>query len=259
MISDHAIIHPSAKIASNVKIDAFSIIGEDVEIAEGTWVGSNVVIEKWTRIGKNNKIFPFSSVGAAPQDLTYAEEKTYLEIGDRNTIREFCTLNRGTMKEEGVTRIGNDNLLMAYVHIAHDCQIGDFTVLSNNVTLAGHVKIEDYVVMGGLSAVYQFCRIGAYSFITGGSLIMKDVLPFTKVSQASENYAAPFGLNSIGLRRHGFTEAKRALLKQAYRIIYQDKLTAKEAVEALKPLITECEEINLLIQAIEQSKHGIIR
>jgi UDP-N-acetylglucosamine acyltransferase len=251
VIDKTAIIDPSAKIANNVHIGPYSVIGPNVEIGEGTWIGPHVVIQGSTRIGRDNKIYQFSSVGEVTQDLKYEGEPTYLEIGDRNVIREFCTFNRGTAKNTS-TKIGSDNLFMAYVHIAHDCVVGNHTVFSNNASLAGHVTVEDYVVLGGYSGVFQFCRVGAHSFVATNSVVIKDVPPYVKVSGY---YAKPYGLNSVGLQRRGFTEVVLAELKNAYRIIYRNGLTVANAIEELQKI--ETAEIRELIQFIETS--GIVR
>jgi UDP-N-acetylglucosamine acyltransferase len=253
-IDKTAVIDPSAKIASNVHIGAYSVIGADVEIGEGTWIGPHVVINGPTRIGKDNKIFQFSSLGEMPQDLKYKGEKTCLEIGDRNSIREFCTFNRGTVQDKGVTKIGNDNLFMAYVHIAHDCDVGNHTIFANNASLAGHVKVEDFVTLGGFSGVFQFCRVGSHSFISTNSVVIKDVPPYVKVSG---HYAKPFGLNTIGLQRRGFNEEVIAELKRAYRVIYRSGLTITQALEELQKLANP--QIQPLISFIEASSAGIVR
>lgn len=258
MIDKLAIIDPAAKIASNVTIGAYTIIGSDVEIDTGTWIGPHTIIKGATKIGKNNKIYQFASIGEDPQDIKYQGEKTYLEIGDNNIIREFCTIDRGTPNGKKTTRIGNNNMLMSYVHIAHDCQIGSYTVFANNATLAGHVKVDNYVVLGGFAVVYQFCHLGAHSFIAGAALVTKDVLPFVKVA-GNDIYAKPFGLNSIGLRRRGFTPQTRQLLKHAYKIIYHEGLTTEEAVTKLQPMIEQCPEIQNFIEIIKTSRHGIAR
>ncbi len=253
MIHTTAIIDPCAKIGSNVHIGPYSIIGADVEIGDGTWIGPHVVIKGPTRIGKNNKIFQFSSLGEEPQDLKYNNERTWLEIGDNNTIREFCTFNRGTT-EANTTKIGNDNLFMAYVHVAHDCLIGNHTIFANNASLAGHVTIEDHVILSGFSGVFQFCRVGAHSFATTNSVIIKDVPPFMKVSGY---YAKPFGLNTVGLQRHGFTPATISNLKRAYKIVYRNSLTVANALEELKKI--ECDKTRQLTTFIENSSAGIVR
>ena len=253
-IHQTAIVDPTARIANNVHVGPYSIIGADVEIGEGTWIGPHVVINGPAKIGKDNKIFQFSSIGEMPQDLKFHGEKTLLEIGDRNVIREFCTFNRGTVQDKGTTKIGNDNLFMAYVHIAHDCEVGNQTVFANNASLAGHVKIEDYVNLGGFSGVFQRCRVGAYSFVTTNSVVIKDVPPFIKVAG---HYAKPFGLNTIGLQRRGFTEELIAELKRAYRLIYRNGLTLAEAIAQLQQM--ENPHIQQLTLFLESSSAGIVR
>ena len=254
MIHASAIIDPSAKIASNVHIGPYSVIGADVEIGEGTWIGSHVVIKGPTTIGSHNKIHSFASLGEDPQDLKYQGEKTYLIIGNRNTIREFCTLNRGTVQDKSTTQIGSDNLFMSYVHIAHDCVVGNHTVFANNASLAGHVKVEDHAILGGFSGVFQFCRVGAHSFIATNSVVIKDVPPFVKVSG---HYAKPFGLNTVGLQRRGFAEAALAELRRAYKIIYRNGLTVVDAIQELRKM--QSPEIGHLIEFIEASNAGIAR
>lgn len=254
MIHRTAIIDPSAKIAANVHIGPYSVIGPDVEIGEGTWIGPHVVIQGPAKIGRDNKIFQFSSVGECPQDLKFQGEKTYLEIGDRNTIRECCTINRGTAQDRGITRIGNDNLFMAYVHIAHDCEIGNHVVFANGASLAGHVTVEDYVVLSGFSGVYQFCRIGAHSFAATNAVIIKDVPPFVKVSGF---YAKPYGLNTVGLQRRGFAATALKELRRAYKVIYRQGLTVANALQELRQ--TTVPEVNQFAQFIEASVGGIVR
>jgi UDP-N-acetylglucosamine acyltransferase len=254
VIDKTAIIDPLARVAGNVCIGPYSVIGPDVEIGEGTWVGPHVVIRGPTKIGRVNKIFQFSSIGEIPQDMKFQGEKTYLEIGDGNTFREFCTVNRGTVQDKGITRIGNHNLFMAYVHVAHDCEIGNYTIFANNASLAGHVKVEDYAILSGFAGVFQFCRLGAHSFAATNSVIIKDVPPFVKVSGY---YAKPFGLNTVGLQRRGFEHQTIMQLRRAYKIIYRNGLTVAKAVEKLQ--IIECEEIRRLIHFIETSTTGIVR
>ncbi len=253
-IDKTAIIDPSAKIADNVHVGAYSIIGAEVEIGEGTWIGPHVVIKGPTKIGRNNKILQFASVGEDPQDLKYKDERTWLEMGDNNIIREFCTINRGTAQDKGVTRIGNNNLFMSYVHIAHDCVVGNHTVFANNASLAGHVVVEDHVILGGFSGVFQFCRVGAHSFIATNSVVIKDVPPYVKVSG---HYAKPFGLNTVGLQRRGFGEEIVKQLRQAYKIIYRNGLTIADAINELRKL--EVPELSPLIEFIETSSAGIVR
>jgi len=256
MIDSKAVIDPSAKIAEDVTIGPWTVIGPDVEIGSGTWIGPHVVINGPTKIGRENKIFQFASVGEVTQDKKYHGEETWLEIGDHNTIREFCTLNRGTGHGGGVTKIGDDNLFMAYVHIAHDCIIGNHTVFANNASLAGHVKIADYVIMGGFSAAGQFCSLGEYSFASAGSLIDKDVLPYIKVSG---HFARPFGLNVIGLKRNNFDLQTIRLMRQAYRIIYRSELTVEKAIQQLEPLVPDCSAVQLMIDGLRTSERGIAR
>jgi UDP-N-acetylglucosamine acyltransferase len=255
VIHETAIIDPTATIASNVHIGPYSIIGPEVEIGEGTWIGPHVVIQGYTKIGKDNKIFQFASLGEVTQDKKYRGDKTFLEIGDRNVIREFCTFNRGTA-EQGTTRIGHDNLFMAYVHIAHDCIVGNHTIFANNASLAGHVTVEDYVILSGFAGVFQSCRVGAHSFASMGSMIDKDVLPFVKVSGY---YAKPYGLNTVGMKRRGFAVDTMLWLRRAYKTIYRKGLTVKDAVAQLQQMAENCSEIQGLIDFIEASERGIVR
>ncbi len=254
MIHNTAIIDPSAKIANDVHIGPYSVIGPNVEIGEGTWIGPHVVIQGPCRIGAHNKIYQFSSVGEAPQDLKFKGEETFLEMGDRNIVREFCTINRGTAQDNSMTRIGNDNLFMAYVHIAHDCVIGNHNIFANNASLAGHVILEDYITLGGFSGVFQFCRIGSHSFIATNSVVIKDVPPFVKVSGY---YAKPFGLNTVGLQRRGFSDDTILQLRRAYKVIYRNSLTVPQALEELQKV--SCPEVSQMAQFISLSNAGIVR
>lgn len=256
MIDKTAIIDPSAKIAANVVIGPWTVIGSEVEIGEGTWIGPHVVINGPTKIGRDNKIYQFASVGEAPQDLKFKGERTFLEMGDRNVVREFCTINRGTAQDKSITRIGNDNLFMAYVHIAHDCEIGNHTIFANNASLAGHVRIDDYANLAGFSGVFQHCRVGTHSFAASGALITKDVPPFVKVSGS---YAKPYGLNVVGLQRHGFTPESILQLRRAYKVIYRKGLTLKNAIVELREMLSECPSLEQLIQFVETSSAGIVR
>lgn len=257
VIHTNTIIHPTAKIADNVEIGPWTVIGADVEIGEGTWIGSHVVIKGSTRIGRDNKIFQFSSIGEDAQDKKYKGEKTYLEIGDRNVIREACTINRGVQSAGGITRIGNDNLFMAYVHVAHDCLVGNNTIFANQSTLAGHVVIGDYVIFGGVCGVNQFCQVGAHSFIGGGTKLTKDVLPFLLIDGGQD--AKTCGLNAEGLRRRGFSPETINNLRRAYKIIFRNGLTVAQAVEQLTEMIPECPEVETMITALQQSTRGIVR
>ncbi len=256
MISEQATIHPSAKIAEEVTIGPGCIIGADVEIDTGSWIGPYVVIHGPTHIGKNNKIFQFSSIGDEPQDTTYRGEPTRLEVGDDNVIREYCMISRGTVKGGGVTRIGNKNYLMAYSHIGHDCLLGNRIILVNYAALSGHVTVNDYATIGAYAAVHQFCHIGAYAFITRATYVTKDVLPYIMVG-GSDTSAC--GINTVGLRRSGFSASTIAQLKDAYKIIFREVLTVQEAMAKLEVMQTDCPEVILLIDAMNNSKRGIVR
>ncbi len=257
MISEHAIIDASAKLAANVEVGPWSVIGPDVEIDSGTVIGPHVVIKGPTKIGKNNRIYQFVSLGEVPQSINYKNEPTQLIIGDNNVIREFCTLNRATADgATGVTRIGNRNFLMSYVHIAHDCQIGNDIVFANNASLSGHVIAEDFCVFGGFSAVHQRCHIGSYSFVSGETSVGKDVPPYVLVSG---HPAKVFGLNLVGLKRRGFSEGQLVNLKHAYNIIYRKGLTTQKAIAELEILLPEQPEVRLLIDSLNNSTRGIVR
>ncbi|HKJ21819.1 MAG TPA: acyl-ACP--UDP-N-acetylglucosamine O-acyltransferase [Gammaproteobacteria bacterium] len=256
MIDERAVVDPSARIADDVHVGPYTVIGADVQIGEGTWVGPHVVLQGPTTIGRRNQIYQFASVGEVPQDKKYRGEKTHLEIGDDNVIRECCTINRGTVQGGGVTRVGDDNWIMAYVHIAHDCIIGDHTVFANNSSLAGHVVVEDYAILGGFTLVHQFCNIGAYAFTGKASGIVKDVPPYVRVSGPA---AKPYGLNSEGLKRHGFPAQTLTCLRRAYKIVYRSNLTVKRAVDELRELARESAEVARLADFIEKSSRGIVR
>lgn len=256
MIHPQAIIDPGAKLAKDVSVGPFSVIGADVEIGEGTVIESHVVINGPTRIGRENKIYSFAAIGGDPQDKKYAGETTELEIGDRNVIREYCTISRGTAQDVGVTRIGNDNWIMATVHIAHDCQIGSHTIFANSATLAGHVTIEDYAILGGFTLVHQFCKVGAHCFTAMNSVISKDVLPFIMVSG---HMAKPHGLNTEGLKRRGFSSDALSKLRKAYKIIYRSGNTLEQAAEQLEPIAQGCEEVAQLLDFLKNVTRGIVR
>ncbi|HLA74554.1 MAG TPA: acyl-ACP--UDP-N-acetylglucosamine O-acyltransferase [Gammaproteobacteria bacterium] len=256
MIDSRAIIDPKATLAAGVSVGPFSIIGPDVEIGANTWIGPHVVINGPTRIGADNKIYQFASIGDAPQDKKYAGEPTRLEIGDRNTIREYCTINRGTVQGGGVTKIGDDNWIMAYVHIAHDCRIGNQGILANCASLAGHVTVDDYAILGGFTIVHQFCAIGAHCFCGMGSVISMDVPPYVMVSG---HPAEPHGINSEGLKRRGFGNTALRMLREAYKTIYKSNLTLAQAIEQLKKLQKECAEVGVLVTFLEKATRGIVR
>lgn len=251
-----AVIHPSAKVAGGVEVGAYSIIGENVSIGRGTRIGPHVVIEGPTRIGEDNQIYQFASIGAAPQDKKFAGEDTELIIGDRNVIRECCTLNRGTTQDKGKTVIGDDNWIMAYVHIAHDCTVGNNTIFANSATLAGHVEIRDWVILGGFSLVHQFCVLGEHAFTGMGSAISKDVPPYAMVSGAP---AEPRSINLEGLKRRGFDTQAIQRIKDAHRIIYRQGLTTQDALARIEQQYGEHDDIHLLLDFCQHSKRGLIR
>lgn len=256
MIHPTAIIDESAKIASDVSIGPYAVIGSNVEIGEGTWIGPHVVINGPTRIGRDNKIFQFNSIGDIPQDKKFEGEVSSLEIGDRNTIREYCTFNRDTKHGAGVTRVGDDNWIMAYVHIAHDCQVGNNVIMANNATLAGHVTIGDHAILGGFTLVHQFCAVGTHAFSAMGTAIGKDVAPFVMVAGQP---ASTRGLNSEGLKRHGFDAETLGSLKKAYKAIFRSGLKVEEAIEQLHGLDAQSPEIHALAEFIRTSTRGIVR
>lgn len=256
MIHSTAVVDASASVAADVEIGPYSVIGADVEIDSGTWIGPHVVINGPTRIGKNNKIYQFSSLGEIPQDKKFDGEPTRLEIGDGNTIREYVTINRGTVQDRGATIVGNDNWIMAYVHIAHDCVIGNHTVMANATSLAGHVEVADYVITGGFSLIYQFCSLGAYSFTGFGAHVNKDVPPYVTVAG---QMAKPHGINSEGLRRHEFSKEAVSAIKKAYKLLYRSNLSVAESLEQIKPLAEEYKELVSLYEFVSNSQRGIAR
>ena len=256
MIHTTAIIDPGAELAADVSVGPYTVIGPDVVVGAGSVIGPHVVINGPTRLGRDNRIYQFASIGEAPQDKKYAGEPTRLEIGDRNTFREFVTINRGTAQDEGVTTLGDDNWIMAYVHIAHDCRIGNQTIFANNASLAGHVTIGDAVILGGFTLVYQFCSIGAYSLTAYGSGVSLNIPPYVTVGGSP---ARPHGLNMEGLRRRGVPPATRKLLKQAYKTLYRENLSLQDAIKVLKDRAQDCSELEILVTFLEQQKRGIVR
>jgi UDP-N-acetylglucosamine acyltransferase len=250
-----AYVHPQANVAKNVVIEPFVTIDKNVEIGEGTWIGSNVTIMEGARIGKNCKIFPGSVISAPPQDLKYNGEQTSVIIGDNTTIREYVTINRGT-RANWETVIGNNCLLMAYVHVAHDCVIGSNVILANCATLAGHVNIDDWAIIGGLSAVHQFVNIGCHSMISGGSLVRKDVPPYTKSAREPLSYV---GINSIGLRRRGYSSEKIKEIQDIYRIIYLKGLNVTQAVDVIEAEMPATAERDEILSFISRSSRGIMK
>lgn len=256
MIHATAIVDPQAEIDHDVEIGAYALIGPQVRIGSGSRIGSHVTIQGITRLGRDNRVYAFGSLGEAPQDKKYAGEPTRLEIGDGNTIREYCSINRGTAQDAGVTRIGNDNWIMAYVHVAHDCQIGNHTILANMTTLAGHVHVDDYAILGGGTLVHQFCRLGAHIIIGGGSRIRQDVPPYL---MADGSEIKPRGLNVEGLKRRGYSADTIACLKRAYKTIYRAGLTLEEVKVQLAEQRRHCAEVGLFLDFLETSTRGIIR
>ena len=255
-IDPRAVVDLKAKLAPDVSVGAYCVIGADVEIGAGSVIGPHVVIQGPTRMGKGNHVMPFASLGGAPQDKKYAGEPTLLEIGDRNSIFEFVTLNRGTAQDKGTTRIGSDNWLMAYVHVAHDSRVGDRAVLANGVTLAGHVDIEDWAILGGFTKIHQFVRIGAHSFTGMNVDITRDVPPYVMVSGTP---VEPHGINSEGLKRRGFSADQIRNIKNAYRILYRSELRLEEALEQLRALGTSQPEVALMVGFLEKSERSITR
>lgn len=256
MIDERAIIEPGAEIGENVTVGPFSIISGGASIGDDTWIGPHVVISGRTRIGRRNRIYQFSSVGEAPQHLGYAGEDTVVEIGNDNTVREYTTINRGTAEGGGVTRIGDNNFLMAYVHIAHDCIIGCHTIFANCASLAGHVAVNDHAILGGFTLVHQFCRIGAHSITGIGCVCLQDVPPFMV---AAGNRAQPHGINVKGLRRREFSEEDIVALKRAYKVLYRSELSLKEARERMRRDSERHPAVGELVEFLGNSERGIIR
>lgn len=256
MIDNSARIDPKASLGENVSVGPWTIIGPDVEVGDDTEIGPHVILKGPTRIGRNNKIYQFSSIGEDCQDKKYAGEATRLEIGDNNVIREACTIHRGTVQDQGVTRIGSDNLFMVNVHIAHDVVVGDNCIIANNAAIAGHVQIGDYAVLGGFAGVHQFCRIGAHSMSGVGSVIVKDVPAFLMVSG---NTATSHGINIEGLRRRGFSREAISALQKAYKIVFRQGLTVKDAVAKVSELDYQGPELTDFIESILSSTRGVVR
>lgn len=255
MTQPYTYIDPNAKLARNVKVDPFTVIHGDVQIGEGTWIGSNVTIMEGTRIGKNCQVFPGAVLGGVPQDLKFAGEKSIVKIGDNTTIREFVTINRGT-EDRGKTVVGNNCLLMAYSHIAHDCLIGNNVIMSNSVQVAGHVTIGDWVVIGGVSAVHQFVQVGQHSFVAGGSLVSKDVPPYIKAVRNPLSYG---GVNSVGLKRRGFSVNQINHILDIYRFIYNKGLNTSQALEYIEEEISASDERDEIVTFVRESGRGIIK
>ena len=251
-----AVVHPGAQLADDVEVGPYSIVGAHAEIGEGSWIGAHVVIDGRVRIGRRNRIFHFASIGAPPQDKKYKDEPTSVEIGDDNTIREYVTVNRGTAQDIGVTRIGNENWIMAYVHFAHDCEVGNKTILANCTQLAGHVIVEDWVIFGATTLVHQYVRVGAHAFTGMGSFISQDVPPYV---MAAGHMASPYGINSEGLRRRGFSAQTIQAIKRAYSTLYRSGLALEDAKRELEAQAGAYPEVRPLLEFLSRSKRGIIR
>jgi UDP-N-acetylglucosamine acyltransferase len=251
-----AVVHRGARLAADVEVGPYSVIGEHVEVGEGTRIGAHVVIDGHTRIGRRNHILHFSSIGAPPQDKKYADEPTRVEIGDGNTIREFVTINRGTVQDAGVTRIGNDNWIMAYVHFAHDCQIGSHAIFANLAQIAGHVSVGDWAILGGNTQAHQHVQIGAHAFTGLATYLAQDLPPYVT---AQGNMAKPYGINKEGLKRRGFSPETIAGLKRAYKTLYRKGLGLEEALDELKGQVATCPEVQQILDFISRSTRGIIR
>ena len=251
------IVDPNSRIHPSCKIGPYCVIGADVELGEGCQLDSHVVVEGPTKIGAHNHFFPFTSIGLAPQDISYAGEPTRLEIGNHNQIREFVTINRATAKGGGCTRVGDHNLIMAYTHIAHDCQIGNHIIMANAATLGGHVTVGDWATVGALCPMHHFVRIGTHAFIGGGTTVTRDVLPFSKTSAERGTHA--YGLNAIGLERRGFTKERIGKIHHAYRVLLASKLNTSQALEKLKAESDAGEDVAMLIEFIESSERGVIK
>lgn len=256
MIHPSAIVDATAELADDVSVGPFSIIGPEVRIAAGTHIGPHVVIKGPTRIGRDNRIFQFASVGEDPQDKKYKGEVTRLEIGDRNTIREYATLHRGTIQEQSLTQVGNDNLLMAYTHVAHDCVIGNGVIMANGASLAGHVTVDDFAILGGFTLVHQFCRIGRYSFSAMGSILSKDIPPYVMVGGSPTK---PRGINNVGMERHGFNAEEILQVKRAFKLIYKSRLKLEEAIDGLAGMAEQSAEVVPMLEFLQRSGRSIIR
>lgn len=253
-----AVISENAELGRNVEIGAFSIIGDNVVLGDNCVVMHHAVVDSFTRVGGGCKIFPFCSIGTAPQDITFKDEETYVEIGENNIIREFTTINRGTVKGGYTTRIGNNNYLMMYTHIAHDCQVGNNTQFVNGATLAGHVEVEDYAVIGAFSSVHQFVRIGRNAYIGGYTIVLQDILPFARVAQTRDNYSF-YGPNSIGMMRNGISREFISGVKGIFNVLYKQNLNTSQAVEKLREDFNGYEGADIIIDFISKTKRGILK
>jgi UDP-N-acetylglucosamine acyltransferase len=256
-IDARAAVAPSARLGRDVRIGPFAVVGDEVELGDACVLHAHAAVRGPARLGKGNIVHPFCSVGGDPQDLTYQGERTELVVGDENVFHEFVTVNRGTAKGGGVTRIGSHNLFMAYAHVAHDCAVGDHTVFTNGATLAGHVTVEDWAVIGAFSAVHQFCRVGKYSYVAGYTVITQDVAPFSKVAAPRETKC--YGVNSIGLERRGFSKERIKAIEQAYRLLLRSKLNTSQAIEKMKETLNGSLDVEELIRFIESAERGLTK
>jgi len=252
-----AVIHPGARVGAQVRVGPYCIIGEEVEIEDGCDLMAHIYMDGPLKVGPGNRFFPYSSIGVVPQDLKFHGERTETIIGRDNTFREFVTVHRGTEGGGSLTRVGDHNLIMAYAHIAHDCRIGDHTILANGTTLAGHVTIDDYAVIGAFSGIHQFCRVGRHSLIGGYSVITQDVLPFSKTVSEREVHA--YSINSVGLKRHGFAQERREKLSHAFRLLTASQLNTAQALEKIREELAESEDVQELVRFIESSSRGVIK
>ena len=256
MIDPRAIVHINAELAADVKVGPYSIIGPDVQIDAGTEIGPHVVINGPTTIGKDNIIYQFASIGEDPQDKKYADELTRLEIGDRNVIREFCTMHRGTLQDQGVTLIGDDNLFMAYTHVAHDCVVGNHVIMANGASIAGHVHVDDHAILGGFTLVHQFTQIGEFSFSAMGSAITQDVPPYVMVGGRPTR---PHGINSVGMERNGKSPEVIRQIRKAYKILYKNNLRLEDAIEEMEDMAGESNELSNMVSFLRNVTRGILR
>ena len=256
MIDPRAVVHDKAELADDVKVGPFSIIGADVQIDSGTEIGPHVVIKGPTSIGKDNSIYQFTSIGEDPQDKKYADEITHLKIGDRNIIREFCTMHRGTLQDQAVTSIGDDNLFMAYCHVAHDCVVGNHVIMANGASIAGHVHVGDHAILGGFTLVHQFTQIGEFSFSAMGSAVTQDIPPYVMVGGRPTR---PHGINSVGMERHGKSSEVIRQIRKAYKILYKNNLRLEDAIEEMEDMAGESNELSNMVSFLRNVTRGILR
>jgi UDP-N-acetylglucosamine acyltransferase len=256
-IDPRAVIAPTARIGRGVKIGAYAVVGDEVELGDGCVLDHHAMVQGPARLGRNNRVYPFAAVGGDPQDVTFRGERVWLEAGEGNTFREFCTVNRGTVKGGGVTRVGHHNLIMSYVHIGHDGQIGDHTIFVNNASLAGHVSVEEFATIGPFCQVHQFCRIGKYSYMGANSIISQDVLPFSIV--VAPRATKCYGTNKIGLERNGFSPERISAIEQAYRLLLRSKLNTSQATAKMRETLCDSEDVLTLVRFIESAERGLTK